>query len=157
MAVRTTDVSARGRPDDARTMNGKGLSPMIDKKSLLGAVVISAALLAGVSAFTAANTVPETSAGQGADDITGYTISDVVYETADDSAQIIGASFTVTPDTSTVDATTVQARIVLDGVAAGDYTRCTLVPLTTQDWECDWSASPYDPADAVTLDVVAVQ
>jgi hypothetical protein len=131
---------------------------MIRKKPLLGAAVIAGALIVGGAAFTASNTLPETSAGQGTAAITGYTVSDVVYQTADDTALIVGATFTVAPDTSGVNATTVQARVLLDGEPAGNYVRCTQPDAVgaPQDWACDWSPG-YDPNGAVTLDVVALQ
>jgi hypothetical protein len=60
-------------------------------KRLLVALALIAVLAAGGAAFTAANTVPNTTAGYGTSTITGATASKIVYTLSSDGTQITGA------------------------------------------------------------------
>ena len=97
-------------------------------------VLFVAALLAlATFAFTAANTVPPSKAGDGAGTITGYTVSNVEYTLdAADPANIESVSFTLDDVAGTVKAKLVQASTT--------YTDCTNTG--GNDWSCDVEPDP---------------
>ena len=62
------------------------------KKTIgLGALFATCALAAGAYAFTASNTVPDTMAGSGSGDISGYEVSDIAYTNTNDA--VTGVTF----------------------------------------------------------------
>jgi len=61
-------------------------------KRLLVALVLIGVLAAGGAAFTAANVVPNTTAGYGTSTITGATADKIVYTLSSDGTQITGAT-----------------------------------------------------------------
>ena len=80
-------------------------------------VVLIGAIAAGGAAFTAANTVPDTTAGYGTSHITGATATDIKYTLSADGTQINSALITFTGDLSN---DTVQA-----GFEASNLTTCS--------------------------------
>jgi hypothetical protein len=96
-------------------------------------LLAAAALSLFTFAFTAANIVPGSKAGDGAGGITGYTVSSIEYQLdAGDASLIDSVSFTL-DDT----AGNVQAK-VLSGSTT--YTACTNTG--GNDWSCDFSPNP---------------
>ena len=74
----------------------------------LGILVVAAALATGAYAFTATNTVPNSSAGSGSGTISGYTVSAVAYQlNATTPTNIDTMTFTLSAA-----ATTVKAKVV---------------------------------------------
>lgn len=63
-------------------------------------LVVIGAIAAGGAAFTASNTVPNTTAGYGTSTITGATATDIVYGLSSDGTQINTATITFTGDLS---------------------------------------------------------
>ena len=57
------------------------------RSRILGILVVAAALATGAYAFTATNTVPDSSAGSGSGTISGYTVSAIAYHAERDDAQ----------------------------------------------------------------------
>ena len=97
-------------------------------------VVVAAALAAvlGIAtyAFTASNTVPATSAGQGSATISGYNVSNVVYNlNATNPSQLDSVSFSLSPQARNPAATTVQVQLV----TGGSWTSCSVASGT---WTC---------------------
>ena len=90
--------------------------------------VMTVMILAGAAyAFAAANTVPATKAGDGSGTISGYTITNVVYNlNATDPSTLDSVDFDLS-------AAAVTAKIQL--VAAGTWYDCTVV--TGNSWTCD--------------------
>lgn len=108
--------------------------------------VAATALAAGSYAYTAANTVTDTRAGDGTGDITGYDVTDVDYTLATDPADIDSVSFTLDAEASTV-------RAKVDASATA-YATCA--EGTPDRWTCD--LSPDTPVvDADELTVIAAE
>lgn len=72
---------------------------MFIKKSVkIFVLVVMVLAMSGFTyAFAATNTVPATNAGDGAEDISGYVITDVTYTLAADPTTIASVSFTISP------------------------------------------------------------
>jgi hypothetical protein len=100
----------------------------------LGLVVIVGGLVAAGSAFTASNTVPNASLGQGSNTISGYTVSSVVYTpNGTNPANLDSVSFTISPTT----ASSVEVQLVSGGAwytcsnSSGSVTCATTSPQAT--------------------------
>ena len=100
----------------------------------LGAIVICGGLAAAGSAFTASNTVPNASLGQGANVISGYTVSGVTYSpNASTPSNIDSVAFTISPST----ASSVEIQLVSGGSwytcsnSSGSVTCATTSPQAT--------------------------
>jgi hypothetical protein len=114
--------------------------------------LILAALLATASyAFTAANTVPGSNAGQGAQTISGYTVSNVTYalDTSSGTAMVTGVTFDISPDSAGNPPTDVEARLT----AAGTYVNCSNGSGAT--WTCPFSG--VTALSTASLDIAAVE
>ena len=110
---------------------------MQHRLSRRGRLVASLALVVMLAfaayAFTAANTVPDTKAGDGSGTISGYTVTNVAYQLeATNPANLESVSFTL-------DATagTVRAKVV---AASTTYTACTNTG--ANNWSCDFATTP---------------
>src|SRR4029077_9125884 len=98
-------------------------------------------------AFTASNTVPNATLGQGANTISGYTVSSVAYNlNAANPSNLDSVSFTIAPTT----ATTVKVQLA----AAGSWYSCTN---TAGSVSCATTAPQATAAAATALNVVASQ
>lgn len=96
-------------------------------------LLAAAALSLFTFAFTAANVVPGTKAGDGAGAITGYTVSNVQYQLdTTNPANIESVSFTLDAV-----ATSVKAKLV---AASTTYTTCTNTG--GNNWSCDIEPDP---------------
>jgi len=89
------------------------------RSRILGILVVAAALATGAYAFTATNTVPDSSAGSGSGTISGYTVSAIAYQLNTTTPSNID-SLTFTLNAS---ATTAKAKVVS---ASTTYTNCTI-------------------------------
>lgn len=101
---------------------------------MLGLIAIIGGLVAAGSAFTASNTVPDASLGQGANTISGYTISSVNYTpNGSNPSNIDSVSFTISPSA----AGTVEIQLVSGGAwytcsnSSGSVTCATTSPQAT--------------------------
>jgi hypothetical protein len=83
-------------------------------------LVLSGAIVAGTYAFTAANTVPDTKAGDGQGTITGYVVSTVHYNLNVANPSTID-SVTFVLDSVPVAGSTLRAQLA----AAGTWYPCT--------------------------------
>ena len=92
---------------------------LIGRSRVLGAIVVAVALATGAYAFTATNSVPNSSAGSGSGTISGYTVSNVQYQlNATTPSDIDSVTFTLS-------ATATQARAkIVSG--ATPYTTCSI-------------------------------
>jgi hypothetical protein len=105
-------------------------------------LLVVVVLAASAYAFAAANTVPDTKAGDGAGTISGYTVSSVAYTlNTTDPSQLDAVSFTL-DDT----ATTVKIKLVAAGSTWYD---CSVV--TGNDWTCDTSGATVASMDELTV------
>ena len=114
------------------------------RRALLRGTLLIAVVGAGSYAFTAANTVPTTKAGDGSGAVTGYTVSDVHY-TLDasnpDKVDTVQFSLNSAPAAGST------ASIHVDGAW---YSACVI---TLSAVDCDTASAP-DVADIATLRVV---
>ena len=99
-------------------------------------LLAAAALSLFTFAFTAANVVPGTRAGDGAGQISGYTVSNVQYQLDGTDASLIeSVSFTLDAAASSVRAKVVQASTT--------YTTCaTTNSPTNTNWTCNIEPDP---------------
>ena len=120
---------------------------MPKKASLILVVALALILSVTTYAFAAANTVPATNAGDGAGDISGYTVSDVTYTLSDNT--IPGVDFPIVPDDgdATNYASTVSVRI-----DSSDWVSCDV---TGTDVSC--TGLNVTALSAASLQVVAAQ
>jgi hypothetical protein len=112
----------------------------------LAAAAIAAIVAPAAYAFTAANTVPASSAGSGSGAISGYTVSNVAYTlNASNPQNVDQVAFTISPTTGTV-----KVQVV----SGGSWYACTN---TAGSVTCA-TTSPQATAAAVNqLTVVAAQ
>jgi len=102
------------------------------RRRLVLVIAAAAALAFAAFAYTAANTVPDTKAGDGSGTITGYAVSNVAYQLeAADPSNIESASFDLDAAAGTV-----HARVF---TGAG-FTACTNT--AGNSWSCDFSPNP---------------
>lgn len=116
-------------------------------RRLLVTVLFAGVLASAAYAFTASNTVPGSSAGQGATAISGYTATSVVYNlNATTPSNIDSVAFTIAP----VTAGTVKVQLV----TAGSWYACTN---TAGSVSCATTAPQATVSAANNLTVLAVQ
>ena len=106
--------------------------------------VMTVMIFAGAAyAFAAANTVPATKAGDGSGTISGYTITNVVYNlNATDPSTLDSVNFDV-------GAAATQVKIQLVATTGSFYT-CTEVGVTTV-WTCDTTGFAISTADQLRV------
>lgn len=115
-------------------------------RRLLIAIAILGLLLAGAFGFTAANTVPDTKAGDGSGTITGYTITNVHYTLNGTDGSIIDAiDFDV--DSTPVAGSTIKVQ----AYSAGVFYDCTN---TATAVTCDTTGTQLNVVDTDTLRVI---
>ncbi|HMJ34998.1 MAG TPA: hypothetical protein VK501_13885 [Baekduia sp.] len=115
-------------------------------RSILVALIVIGALAAGGAAFTASNTIPDTTMGFGTSNITGATATSLTYTRSADGSTITAATLVFTGDIS---ANTVEAGFnsnALEACAAGTYSS----PSTTV--VCTFT-TPEPTAGATTFNV----
>ena len=107
------------------------------------------AMSAVAFAFAAANTVPESGAGDGSATISGYAVTNVSYTlNATNPANIDSVAFEVNPIAGASAPTTVKARLVTDGT----WYACSGGPV---NWTCN--VTGVTALAANNLQVVAAQ
>ncbi len=114
----------------------------------LTVVAVFAIVAVAAFGFAAANVVPESGAGDGSGDISGYTVSNIEYTLNNaNPANVDSVEFDLAPTAGALDATDV--RVSVSGSAwstcspTGNHWTCTLTGVTA--------------AGAASLQVVAVQ
>ena len=109
---------------------------------VLMVVLFVTVLAASAYAFAAANTVPDTQAGDGSGTISGYTVSNIVYNlNSSDPSALDSVDFTLS-------AAAANAQIKLVSAGSTWYT-CTVV--LGNDWTCATSG-----ATVVSMDELRV-
>ena len=122
-------------------------SRRLRRQGLLLSAVLVVALSIGGYAFTASNTVPNASLGQGSNTISGYTVSAVAYNlNGANPSNLDSVSFTISPTT----ATSVKAQLA----SGGTWYSCTN---TAGAVSCATSSPQATAALATALNVVASQ
>jgi hypothetical protein len=117
------------------------------RRALLFSAVLAVVLSIGGYAFTASNTVPNANLGQGANVISGYTVSSVAYNlNASTPSNVDSVSFTISPAA----ATSVKIQLA----AAGSWYSCTN---TAGSVSCATTSPQATAVAATALNVVASQ
>ena len=117
------------------------------RRAFVAACSLVAVLSVAGYAFTASNTVPNATLGQGSNTISGYTISSVAYNlNATNPANLDTVTFTISPAT----ATTVKVQLA----AAGSWYSCTNASGSVS---CATTSPLATAATATSLNVVASQ
>ncbi len=126
------------------------------KRGPVLAVIAAIAVFAvGGAAFTAANTVPITSAGDGAGTVSGFTITAIVYvlnTTTPSDVETI--TFTATADNAAV---TIPTSMFLraDSLSSEYYT-CTRTGGIAPAHDLSCTTTPANPTSTVQLTILAV-
>ena len=120
------------------------------------AIAIAAIIGTGAYAFTASNTVPNTTAGSGVGTVSGYTVSSVHYAlNATTPSNIDSLTFTVSP---VIPSTGGGKVIVQAALTSGGPTTYTCTSNTTGETVTCATTTPQLLADKLTsLTVVAAQ
>jgi hypothetical protein len=131
------------------------LAHLLNLKMLI-AVVAAAAIGGGAYAFTAANTVPDTTAGSGAGTVSGYTVTNIHYNlNATTPNNVDSLTFTITPVVPSTGTGKVVIQAALSTGGPNTYT-CT-TDVTGGTATCA-TTSPQLTADKLTtVTVVAAQ
>jgi hypothetical protein len=109
--------------------------------------VLAVIISIGGYAFTASNTVPNASLGQGANTISGYTVSSVAYNlNASNPGNVDSVSFTISPTTA--------SSVKIQLAPAGTWYSCTN---TSGSVSCATTSPQATAAAATSLNVVASQ
>ena len=121
-----------------------------------GMVLLILVLAAAIYGFAAANTVPDSGAGDGSGDICGYLIENVAYTlNGTDPGVLDEVAFDTTPEGAGCthgDPATVKVKLE---ATAGTWYDCAVG--TGVDWECDLTGTALDVLDADELRVIAVE
>src|SRR3990170_6172670 len=97
---------------------------MLSKFKILLIVLVVLVLASSAYAFAAANTVDPSAAGYAATVVSGYTITDIVYDLdAADPTIVDAITFNISPTTGSV----VAAIAKVQTATGGAWTNCTLV------------------------------
>ncbi len=123
---------------------------------LVVAIGIAAILGTGAYAFTASNTVPNTTAGSGVGTVSGYTVSAIHYTlNSTTPANIDSLTFTVSP---VIPSTSNGKVVVQAALTTGGPTNYACTTNTTGDTVTCATASPQLTSDKLTsLTVIAAQ
>lgn len=115
----------------------------------LAVIAVFAVIAVAAIGFAAGNTVEESGAGDGNEDISGYDITNITYDLEANPAYIDSVTFTATADAGAGPAT--QASVSFNGGVS--WTTCTGGPVFT----CDVAAASQSVLGASNLRVIAVQ
>jgi hypothetical protein len=133
-----------------------GVLHRVPHARLFIALVIALAAGTGAYAYTASNTVPNSTAGSGQGTVSGYTVTNVHYVlNTTTPANIDSLTFTVSP---VIPSTSTGKVIVQAQLSTGGPTNYTCTTNTTGDTVTCATITPQLTADKLTgLTVVAAQ
>lgn len=115
-------------------------------------IVVIFVLMGSTYAFAAANTIPTTTGGYGDTVVSGYTVSNIIYDLDSADPTLVDAiTFTLTPDGSGVAA----AVSYVQTATGGSWTSCALVSGggEVMDATCTFGALAIE--DITALNIVA--
>jgi hypothetical protein len=118
--------------------------------------IVAAAIAGGVYAFTASNTVPNTTAGAGSGTVSGYTVSALHYNLdATTPGNIDSLVFTITPAVPSTSSGKVDVQAALTTGGPSNYT-CT-TDTTGSTATCATTSPQLTAALLTGVTVVAAQ
>jgi hypothetical protein len=109
--------------------------------------IIALFIVTATNAFAAANTVPESKAGDGSGDVSGFTVSAVHYGLGANPTEIDSVTFTL--DSEPVSGSTIKIRLVSSG---STWYTCTN---DTTEVTCVTTGATVSPSNS--LEVVVAQ
>ena len=117
----------------------------------IGVILLILVAAAAIYGFAAANTVPDSGAGDGEGTISGYTISNITFTlNSSNPGNIDSVAFDISSDGGLGDPSTV--KIEMEG-GSGTWYDCSVA---SGHATCDTSSPAQDVAGATSLRVVAV-
>ncbi len=117
------------------------------RRSVLAALVVASVVASAAYAFTAANTVPASTAGSGSGAISGYTVSAIAYTlNAATPTNLDAVTFTIAPTAASV--------VKIQLAAAGSWYTCANAAGSIT---CNTTSPQATVAAATNLTVVATQ
>jgi len=120
---------------------------LLSNRKLVGSLVAAIAICVAVAgyAFTASNTVPNASLGQGANVISGYTVSGISYnQNGSNPGNIDSVTFTISPAAA--------GTVTIQLVSGGSWYSCTN---TSGSVSCATTSPQATASAANSLNVVA--
>lgn len=124
-----------------------GMRRASNRRRVLGVGLLVTGLTAATYAFTAANVVPATKAGDGAGAITGYTVSTVHYNlNATNPQNIDSATFTF--NSAPVAGSTVKVQL---DTPSGSWYSCTMSGAPAVNASCTTTGATVAAADQLTV------
>jgi hypothetical protein len=120
-------------------------------KVMLVALVVL--VLAGSAyAFAAANTVPDSAGGYAATEVSGYTVTGIVYDLDATNPTLVDAiKFSISPSSGTV----VAAIVKIQTETGGTWTDCVLTAGTAPAMSAVCTYGSLELVDVTALNVVA--
>ena len=116
-------------------------------------VLVVLVLAGGAYAFAAGNTVPPSAAGYTANVVSGYTVSNIVYDLdKDNPINVDNISFSIAPTTS---GDPVAKTVYLQTALSGPWTTCVVSTDTTTTAVCTLPASP-DPTTVTSISAMNI-
>jgi len=113
--------------------------------------LLAIAIAGGVYGFAAANSVPASAAGYSASVVSGYTITNIVYDlNATDPTLVDKITFLAAPSTGTL----VAALAKIQTATAGAWTSCVLVAGTAPSMTVTCTTTGLPIADITALNIV---
>jgi len=121
---------------------------------ILALLVLAVVLSAATYGFAAANTVDESFAGEGSDDISGYVVSNITYDLSSSNPNsFTNVSFDMLTDAGNP---VVASAEVYAGIGDGtdiDWVTCS--PGTTYDYDCALGTVTITVTNAIEFHVAA--
>ncbi|MBL8088722.1 MAG: hypothetical protein KF758_00985 [Anaerolineales bacterium] len=114
---------------------------MLKNMKVLFVVFVIVAISAAAYAFAAANTVPDTRAGDGTGTVSGYTVTSVQYT--------LNGTNPSTLDSVSFDLGAAAVQVEVQLVASGSWYSCTLDTGTV--WECDTTGLTVSSIDQLRV------
>ena len=119
----------------------------LQRRAIVAICSLVAVLSVSGYAFTASNTVPNASVGQGSNTISGYTVSSVAYNlNSSNPANLDSVTFTISPTTASL--------VKIQLASGGSWYSCTN---TSGSVSCATTSPQATAAAATSLNVVASQ
>jgi hypothetical protein len=126
----------------------------IMSKKIKGILIVIAALVVagGTYAFAAANVVPDSAAGYAGSTVSGYTVTNIVYNlNATDPTLVDAITFDIAPTSGSV----VAALVKVQTASAGTWTTCSLTAGTAPSMSVTCTYGALSVAEITALNVVA--
>ncbi|MFM8319799.1 MAG: hypothetical protein ACKOC5_02705 [Chloroflexota bacterium] len=123
---------------------------MFRNMKVLFIALLALVIAGGAYAFAAANVVPDSAGGYKANTVSGYTITNIIYDLDNaDPTTLDAITFDVSPTSGSVKAATVKVQLA----NAGTWTDCTLADgtLPAVHVTCTYGSLAFDQVTALNI------